>query len=382
MTTPRRLRLGMVGGGEGAFIGAVHRMAARIDDRWELVAGAFQSDAKRSIAFGAGLGLAADRCYGDYVAMAKAEAARADRIHAVSIVTPNHLHHPIARAFLDVGIPVICDKPLTTNAAHAEDLASAVKRASLPFVLTHNYSGYAMARQARAMVEAGDLGKLRVIHAEYAQDWLATDLKDQKQADWRGDPKRAGPGGALGDIATHAFHLAEFVSLLKATGLAADLASFVPGRKVDDNANLLLRFSGNAKGMLWASQVAAGKANGLRLRLYGERAGLEWSQEHPDELTFTPLGEAPRTLRRGGPGLSASAQRATRLPPGHPEGYLEGFAQIYSDAAELIRAHAEGGKPDPLALLAPGIADGVRGVRFIEAAVASHANNGAWTAIA
>jgi len=274
---------------------------------------------------------------------------------------------------------VICDKPLTTTSADAEDLASVVKRTGLPFVLTHNYSGYAMARQARAMVEAGDLGKLRVVQVEYAQDWLATDLKGQKQADWRGDPARAGPGGALGDIATHAFHLSEFVSGLKTEAITADLSSFVPGRRLDDNANVLLRFDGGAKGMLWASQVAAGKANGLRLRLYGERAGLEWSQENPEELVFTPLGEAPRIHRRGGPGLSASAQRASRLPPGHPEGYLEGFAQIYSDAAELVRAHAENRKPDPLARLAPGVEDGVRGVRFIEAAVASHGNNGAWT---
>jgi predicted dehydrogenase len=372
----------MVGGGEGAFIGAVHRMAARIDDRWELAAGAFQSDPKKSIAFGKSLGIAPERCYGDYLSMAANESGRADRIDAVSIVTPNSTHAPIALAFLAAGIPVICDKPLTTKPSDAEDLAAAVKRTGLPFVLTHNYSGHAMVREARAMVEAGDLGKLRIVQAEYAQDWLATDLGSQKQAEWRGDPARAGPGGALGDIATHAFHLSEFVSQLKASALAADLSSFVPGRKVDDNANVLLRFDGGAKGMLWASQVAAGKANGLRLRLYGERAGLDWSQEHPEELIFTPLGEAPRILRRGGPGLSQSAQRATRLPPGHPEGYLEAFAQIYSDAAELVRAHAESRKPDPLAHLAPGIEDGVRGVRFIDAAVVSHSNNGAWTAIA
>jgi predicted dehydrogenase len=369
----------MVGGGEGAFIGAVHRMAARLDDRWELAAGAFQSDPAKSTAFGQSLGLAEERCYGNFIDMAKQEAARADRIDAVSIVTPNHMHAPVARAFLDAGIAVICDKPLTTNSADARELAAAVERSRLPFILTHNYSGYPMAREARARVEAGELGKLRVVQAEYAQDWLATDLKDQKQADWRGDPERAGPGGALGDIATHAFHLSEFVSRLKTEAIAADLTSFVPGRKVDDNANILLRFSGGAKGMLWASQVAIGKANGLRLRVYGERAGLEWSQEHPEELVFTPLGEAPRILRRGGGGLSQSAQRATRLPPGHPEGYLEAFAQIYSDAAELVRAHADKHKPDPLALLAPGIADGVRGVHFIEAAIASHGNNGAWT---
>jgi len=369
----------MVGGGEGAFIGGVHRMAARLDGHWELVAGNFQSDPAKSVALGRGLGLAEDRSYGDFRTMAAAEAKREDRIDAVSIVTPNHQHHPAARAFLDAGIPVICDKPLTTNLADANDVASAVKRTGLPFILTHNYSGYPMVRQARAMVEAGDLGKLRVVQAEYAQDWLATDLKDQKQADWRGDPKRAGPGGALGDIATHAFHLAEFVTGLKADSLAADLSTFVPGRKVDDNAHVMLRFGGGAKGMLWASQVAPGKANGLRLRIYGERASLEWSQEQPEELLFSWLGEPTRILRRGGQGLSPAAQRATRLPPGHPEGYLEAFAQIYTDAAELVRANREKRKPDPLATLAPGVEDGVRGVRFIEAAIASHASNGAWT---
>ncbi len=377
----------MVGGGEGAFIGAIHRMAARIDDRWELVAGAFQSDPVRSVAFGRSLGLAKERCYGDFSTMAKMEALRDDRMDAVSVVTPNFMHAPVAEAFLGAGIPVICDKPLTTSSDEAQQLAAAVERARLPFILTHNYSGYPMVREARARIEAGELGAIRVVQAEYAQDWLATDLgankqAANKQAEWRGDPKRAGPGGALGDIATHAFHLAEFVSGLTTASLAADLSNFVAGRKVDDNAHALLRFDReDAKGMLWASQVAAGKANGLRLRIYGERAGLEWSQEHPEELVFSPLGEPARVLRRGGPGLSASANRATRLPGGHPEGYLEGFAQIYSDAAELVQAHIERRAPDPLAKLAPGIDDGVRGVRFIEAAVASHKNSGAWTPV-
>jgi predicted dehydrogenase len=375
----------MVGGGEGAFIGAVHRMAARIDDRWTLAAGAFQSDPRKSIAFGLSLGVTSTRCYPDYQSMVKAESIEQQPIDAVAIVTPNHLHYPIAKAFLGAGFPVICDKPLTTNSADAKELSGAVQRAGLPFILTHNYSGYPMVREARARIEAGELGAIRIVQAEYAQDWLATDLGDNKQADWRGDPKRAGPGGALGDIATHAFHLVEFVSGLTAVSLAADLSSFVPGRKVDDNAHVMLRFGSGAmtgaKGMLWASQVAAGKANGLRLRIYGERAGLEWSQEHPEELLLSPLGEPARMLRRGGPGLSPSANRATRLPGGHPEGYLEGFAQIYSDAAELVQAHIERRAPDPLAKLAPGVGDGVRGVSFIEAAVASHRNNGAWTPV-
>lgn len=377
----RRLRLGMVGGGEGAFIGAIHRMAARIDDRWELVAGAFQADPARSVAFGLGLGLAKERCYGDFGTMAKAEAARGDRIDAVSIVTPNFMHAPVAEAFLQGGIAVICDKPLTTTSADAARLAQAVERSALPFVLTHNYAGYPMVREARARIEAGDLGTLRVVQVEYAQDWLATDLGDNKQAAWRGDPSRAGPGGALGDIATHAFQLAEFVTGLKVRTLAADLSSFVPGRKVDDNAHIMLRFNSEAKGMLWASQVATGSVNGLKLRVFGDRGGFVWAQETPETLEFTPLGEPPRVYRRGGPGVSPAAARATRIPGGHPEGYLEGFAQIYSDAAELIRAHAERRAPDPLATLVPGIADGVRGVAFIEAAIASHRNNGAWTPI-
>lgn len=382
MTLRRRLQLGMVGGGEGAFIGGVHRMAARIDDKWDLVAGNFQSDPQKSIAFGRNLGLADDRCYGDFRAMAASEAARPDRIDAVSIVTPNSTHHAIAREFLNAGIAVICDKPMTTTVKHAEDLADVVKRTGLPFVLTHNYSGYPMVRDARAMIAAGDLGAIRIVQVEYAQDWLATDLTGNKQADWRGDPSRAGPGGALGDIATHAFQLAEFVSGLTAERLAADLSTFVPGRKVDDNVNILLRFPDAARGMLWASQVATGSVNALRLRIHGEKGGLDWAQETPEELRFTPLGEAPRVYRRGGPGVSTAAQRATRIPGGHPEGYLEAFAQIYTDAAELVGAHRERRLADPLASTVPGIDAGVRGVRFIDAAIRSSSNDGAWTAIA
>jgi predicted dehydrogenase len=371
----------MVGGGEGAFIGGVHRMAARLDGHWDLVAGNFQSDPDRSIAFGKSMGLDADRAYADFRTMAASEAKRADRIDAVSIVTPNSTHHAIAREFLTAGIPVICDKPMTITRKHADDLAGLVATSGLPFILTHNYSGYAMPRQARAMIETGELGNLRIVQVEYAQDWLATELPGNKQADWRGDPSRAGPGGALGDIATHAFQLAEFVTGLKAESLAADLEAFVPGRKIDDNVNIMLRFDGGAKGMLWASQVATGSVNGLKLRVFGDKGGIEWAQETPETLLFTPLGGQQRILRRGGAGVSASATHATRVPGGHPEGYLEGFAQIYTDAAELIRAHAEKRAPNPFAKLAPGVADGVRGVAFIEAAVASSAANGAWTSI-
>lgn len=374
-----RLSLGMIGGGEGAFIGGVHRMAARLDDRWTLVAGAFSSDAGRSRAFGQGLGLAEDRCYGDWQAMAKAEAARPNGVDAVAIVTPNHLHHAPARAFLEAGIAVICDKPLTTGLVEALDLAAVVARTGVPFVLTQNYSGYAMVRQMRAMVAADALGAIRVVQAEYAQDWLATALPGNKQADWRGDPAQAGPGGALGDIATHAYHLATFVLGAAAEQVSAETSRFVEGRRLDDDVQLRLRWASGARGQLWASQVAVGAANGLRLRVYGERGGLEWSQEDPDFLRYTPLGEPPRILRRGGPGLSAAAQAATRIPAGHPEGYLEGFARIYADAADLIAAH-KAGKPAPATDL-PGVSAGVEGVRFIEAAVRSAESDGRWTAL-
>ena len=371
----------MVGGGEGAFIGGVHRMAARLDGHWDLVAGNFQSDPQKSVAFGLSQGLEVDRAYADFRTMAASESKRADRIDAVSIVTPNSTHHAIAREFLLAGIPVICDKPMTITLRQAEDIAALTQETGLPFILTHNYSGYPMARQARAMIEAGELGAIRIVQVEYAQDWLATDQSGNKQADWRGDPAKAGPGGALGDIATHAFQLAEFVTGMQAETISADLSTYVAGRKVDDNVNIMLRFGGAAKGMLWASQVATGSANGLKLRVYGDSGGLEWSQETPETLLFTPIGQQQRIIRRGGAGVSTMAQLATRIPGGHPEGYLEGFAQIYSDAAELVRAHLEKRKPSPCSLQAPGVADGVRGVKFIEAAIASSGNNGAWTPV-
>lgn len=377
----RRLRLGMIGGGEGAFIGGVHRMAARIDNRWELVAGAFQSDPARSVAFGESLGLDRRRCYGDAQSMLKTEAGRDDRIDAVAIVTPNHLHHPMAALCLDAGFPVICDKPLAVSMTQATDLRSRVQQSRVPFVLTHNYTGYAMVRQARGMIEAGELGAIRVVQVEYAQDWLAKALPGNKQADWRGDPDRAGPGGALGDIATHAFQLAEYVTRLKTVAVSADTSAFVAGRQLDDNVNALLRFDGGARGILWASQVAHGNANGLRLRVFGEAGGIEWAQETPETLTFTPEGQPSRTLRRGGPETLPVAASATRTPPGHPEGYLEGFAQIYADAAELVWSHIDGADDGQIAGWLPGISDGVRGVGFIEAVLASHKQDGVWTPI-
>jgi len=379
---PRRIRLGMVGGGQGAFIGGVHRIAARIDDRFELVAGALSSTPEKALASAAEIGLDPERSYGSYVEMAATEAEREDGIEAVAIVTPNHMHFPVAKTFLEVGIHVICDKPMTTTLAEAQELAEIAAASGKIFVLTHNYTGYPMIRQARAMVAAGDLGKIRMVHAEYIQDWLADRAEDtgSKQAGWRVDPARAGAGGSIGDIGTHAHNLACFVTGLKVERLSADLSSFVEGRELDDNANMLLRFAGGAKGMLWASQVAVGNENGLSLRVYGDKGGLEWRQEEPNRLWFTPLGEPKRLLTRGGAGANAAAAAVSRIPAGHPEGYLEGFATIYAEAAELIHA-SDAGEAPPDGLALPTLADGIDGLAFIEACVASSQNDGAWTAL-
>jgi predicted dehydrogenase len=370
----------MVGGGRGAFIGAVHRMAARLDDRFELVAGALASDPGRAMASTDELGI---RGYPDFAAMIAAETARADGAEAVAIVTPNHMHHAPAKAALEAGLHVICDKPLALTVAEAEDLVATVRRAGRVFVLTHNYSGYPMVRQARAMVRADELGAIRVAQVEYPQDWLSTPLEQtgQKQAAWRTDPARAGLGGSLGDLGTHAHHLAEFVTRLRVESVLADVQSFVAGRRVDDNAHLLLRFAGGARGMLWSSQVAPGNENALRLRVYGERGGLAWSQEHPNQLLHTPLGEAPRVLARAVGALHPAASHATRIPSGHPEGYLEAFAQLYRDAAEQIVAMREGRAPDPLSTDTPTVVDGLHGMRFVAAAVASAQAGGVWTAV-
>ncbi|HEY6090652.1 MAG TPA: Gfo/Idh/MocA family oxidoreductase, partial [Gemmatimonadales bacterium] len=286
----------------------------------------------------------------------------------------------IARAFLDRGIDVICDKPMTTTVADALDLVQTVQRTGLVFGVTHNYTGYPMVRQAREMIAAGELGEIRIVNVEYVQDWLTTKVEDtgQKQAAWRVDPSRAGAGGSLGDIGTHAHNLACFVTGLAVRELAADVSRMVPGRKLDDNAHILLRFEHGARGMLWSSQVAPGNENGLRLRVYGEKGGLEWHQEHPNQLRFTPTGKPPQMLSRGGPSLGAAAPRATRIPSGHPEGYLEAFANLYRDLAEQIRARRAKRKPDPAALLVPTVKDGADGVRFIHAAVESSERNAAW----
>jgi predicted dehydrogenase len=379
----RRLRLGMVGGGRGAFIGAVHRIAARLDDRWEFVAGALSSDPERARLSGEDLLLRPERIYGDFAEMARREKRRKDGIDAVAIVTPNHAHAAAARAFLKAGIHVICDKPLTTTRREADQLARLAREAGVIFAVTHNYTGYPLVRQARAMVQSGDLGGIRVVQVEYAQDWLATRLEEtgQKQAEWRTDPARSGPAGSVGDIGTHAFNLAEFIVGDTVEGLSAELHTFVAGRRLDDNAHMLLRFRNGARGMLWCSQVAAGQENGLRIRIYGEKAGLDWHQENPNLLVHSPLGEPPRLIRRNGAGSDAVSRAASRIPSGHPEGYLEGFAQIYADIAEQIAARLENRDPDPLALQVPTIEDGVRGVRFIDAAVRSSQRKAAWVEV-
>jgi predicted dehydrogenase len=376
----RRLRLGMVGGGRGAFIGAVHRMAARLDDRWELVAGALSSDPERAALSGGDLLLAPDRIYGDFNEMARRERRLKDGIDAVAIVTPNHAHAAAARAFLKAGIHVICDKPLTTTRREADQLAKLAQEAGTIFAVTHNYTGYPLVRQARAMVKAGELGAIRVVQVEYAQDWLATRVEEtgSKQAEWRTDPARSGPAGAVGDIGTHAFNLAEFVVGDSIESLSAELHTFVEGRRLDDNAHMMLRFASGAKGMLWCSQVATGLENGLRLRVYGEKAGLEWHQENPNLLLFSPLGEPPRLIRRNGYGSDEVSRAASRIPAGHPEGYLEGFAQLYADIAEQIAARIENREPNAFSLQVPTVEHGVRGVRFIEAAVRSSQRKAAW----
>ena len=373
----RRIRLGMVGGGEGAFIGAVHRIAARLDDQYELVAGALSSEPGKALRSAHALGLA--RSYPDFRTMAREEAELPDGIEAVAIVTPNDQHAPAAEAFLRAGIHVICDKPVTTTLADAQRLKALARQTGRLFAVTHNYTGYPMVRQARQMVREGTLGEVRVVQVEYAQDWLTERLEatGQKQAAWRTDPKRSGPGGCIGDIGTHAFNLLNYVTGLKTVELAAELSTFVAGRALDDNVQVMLRLANGARGALWASQVAPGNENGLRLRVYGSRGGLEWAQEHPNQLRHAPFGEAVRTLARGTSGVLSDGQRVTRLPSGHPEGYLEAFATIYSEIAQAICAR-RAGADIPSGVDFPTIDDGVEGLAFIEAALRSSAEGGRW----
>ena len=344
-----RIRLGMVGGGNDAVIGGVHRI-------------------------GEALGL--DRVYDDFKSMAIREARLKTGIEAVSIVTPNHVHFAAAREFLKRGIHVICDKPLTSTLADAKKLVKAAEASDALFILTHNYTGYPMVRQAREMIANGDIGAVRVVQVEYPQDWLTVE-QEFKQAEWRTDPARSGAGGSTGDIGTHAFNLACFITGLEVESLAADLTAFVPGRQVDDNGHVMLRFAGGAKGMLWCSQVAPGNENALRIRVYGEKGGLEWAQEDPNYLWHTPFGEPKRLITRGGAGSGEAAGRVSRIPPGHPEGYLEGFATIYTEAAEAIIAARQGNAP-PSGVVFPTVRDGLKGVQFVSACVKSSARDAAW----
>jgi predicted dehydrogenase len=377
-----RIRLGMVGGGEGAFIGAVHRIAASLDDRYELVAGALSASPDKAMRSATAIGLRSDRSYPDFQTMARTEAARSDGIEAVAIVTPNHLHAPVADAFLEAGVHIICDKPLTATLEEARRLRDKARARGLIFAVTYNYSGYPFVRHARAMVQAGELGAIRVVQVEYAQDWLAGPLEatGQKQADWRTDPARSGAGGCVGDIGTHAYQLAHFVSGMMPAQILAEATTFVPGRRVDDNVQILLRYPNGARGALWASQVAAGQDNGLRLRVFGENGALDWCQEEPNRLIWSPLGEPPRLIGRGTAAMNVSGQRVSRIPPGHPEGYLEAFATIYTEVAAAIMARRTGSSIDP-AVIFPTIEDGFAGVAMVDAALRSSAA-GVWVTMA
>ncbi|WP_336233247.1 Gfo/Idh/MocA family protein [Thalassospira sp. CH_XMU1458] len=376
----RRLRLGMVGGGQGAFIGAVHRIAARLDDRYELVAGALSSKPDVAAASAEELFIDSDRSYASFEDMAKQEAAREDGIDVCAIVTPNHLHFPAAMAMLDAGIHVICDKPLCMTVDEAEKIAAKVKETGLLFALTHNYTAYPMVREARQMVADGKLGNIRLVQVEYPQGWMATKVEDtdNKQANWRADPAKAGMGGALGDIGTHAHNLANFVSGMTPSELCADVDAIVEGRKLDDNVQILMRYENGARGMLWASQVAIGHENGLRLRIYGDKGGLEWAQEHPNHMHFRPLDGRPELLTRGGAGIGAEGLHGVRVPPGHPEGYLEGFANLYTDFADQLVAHLTNEKADAAAMLVPGVKEGLEGMKFVEAVVRSGRDGAVW----
>ena len=376
----RRIRLGMVGGGQGSLIGEAHRIASRLDDKYEFCAGSLSSDPARSIASAKELGLSFDRSYSDYTEMANSEAARDDGIDVVAVVTPNHTHYAIAKTFLEAGIHVICDKPMTLTVEEADSLRETAKRKDRILAVTYNYTGYAMIREAREIIARGDLGKIRVIQAHYAQDWLTNriELEGQKQAAWRTDPKKSGVGGTINDIGTHAYHLACFVSGLKLESLCADLSTFVEGRLLDDNVHILLRFKGGAKGMLWASQIAVGNENDVKISVYGDKGGLIWQQEQPNEISFMEFGKPRQRITRGGPsGHPTSPTSIIRMPNGHPEGYLEGFATIYSQVAIAINAANEGRKLDSNILFPTGD-DGRSGVAFVDAAVRSSSAGSIW----
>jgi len=376
----RRMRIGMVGGGKDAFIGGVHRIALRLDGNYELVAGSFSSNFDNSKETGKDLGLAEDRIYETYQEMAEKESARSDGIHVVAIVTPNHLHVPIAKIFAEKGIHIICDKPLALSSEEAIELKNIVENNKIIFALTHNYTGYPMVRHARSLIQKNDLGSIRVVQAEYPQDWLTTKAEDSglKQAEWRTDPKRSGDGGCIGDIGTHAFNLIRFITGLEVDELSADIHTFVKGRLLDDNAQIMLRFKGGAKGAIWSSQVAVGNENNLKIRVFGENGGLEWRQEDPNYLYYTKFGHPTHKITRGSGSASEEANEVTRIPPGHPEGYLEGFANIYSDVYKRLFAQTNNQNYDQSNDCYPTIYDGVEGMRFIETVLESNNNNSKW----
>ncbi|MEJ8826316.1 Gfo/Idh/MocA family oxidoreductase [Variovorax humicola] len=382
-TSPRKLRYAMVGGGRDAFIGAVHRHAIALDGQAGFVAGALSSTPGKALASGRDLGLADGRNHGDWQALLADELTRPadERIDFVSIVTPNHVHFPVALAFAEAGFHVVCDKPLVHTCEQADALVRAVRREGTVFGVTYNYTGYPMVRQARAMVRSGELGEIRKVVVEYNQGWLATHLEGtgNKQADWRTDPARSGAAGAIGDIGSHAENLVATVTGLEIESICADLGCLVAGRALDDDGSLLLRFRGGARGVLIASQINTGLENDLRLRVSGTLGTLVWRQEQPSQLVHLPHDGPKRVLTRGSPWLHPSAQRASRIPAGHPEGFIEAFANVYGGVMADIRAHLDGSAADPLAADYPRVEDGARGVRFIERTVASAASEAKWT---
>jgi len=374
----RRLRLGLVGGGGGGFIGPIHALAARMDNRFELVASALSSRPEVAREAAAAFFIAPDRAYVDFCEMARVEAARPDGIEVAAITVPNHLHYDAARAFLEAGINVICDKPLTTRLADSLDLMRLAREKGLGFFVTHAFAAYPMVREARRMVLDGRLGEVRLVHVEFVMDWLTNpiDSEGDRHAAWRTDPVTSGPGGAVADIGTHAYHLARFVSGQEVVRLSAALHTMVPGRRLDDNGHLLLTFGNGAQGTMIITQVAPGNECGLRIRVYGTKAGLEWRQDEANHLRFCEQGRSMQVIGRGEAGLSDDAQRMTRVPRGHPEGYLEAFANVYSEAAVFLMARIDGSAAAPVQCA--GVEDGVLGVAFVEAAVRSNREGGVW----
>lgn len=372
MSARTPLRLAMVGGGLGSFIGPVHRMAAELDGRMRLVAGVFSRDAAKNAAAADGWGVARDRVYPDHHTMIAAERARPDGVDLVAVVTPNHLHFDVSAAALRGGLHVISDKPATLNLAQARELADIVAESGKLYALTYTYTGYPMVREAREIVARGDLGAVRKVVVEYSQGWLSRPLEREgnKQADWRSDPAQSGVGGCIGDIGVHAFNIAEFITGRRVERLCADVATVVPGRSLDDDCNVLLRFEGGARGVLIASQISAGARNGLKISVYGETGGLTWSHERHTELTLDWLDGPSQVLHAGSAYLGAGARAVTRIPTGHPEGFIEAFANIYRDFADAIEGQGRG--------LVPDIAEGVRGMAFVERAVAASRNDSGW----